>query len=326
MNFDLHISGTISPDRLAAVVALLEGTATLPPPAPPIALPDKAIWTSAHWLYQDISALPVDPMSAWMIQRSGVRTDAEDGRLRPVQPDFGAPWGTFTRFGMPINLVNSATPKVPVTFTYAGESDPGPYPIPANPSVEQPQDGDKHLLLLDVDAWKLYEIAYYTFDGTTHRGSSGAIWDLANWVERPRGWTSADAAGLPIYPLLVKPDDVFVKKSIDHAIRVTCPRTRRGFVSPARHFASQLTSTDYLPMGARLRLKAAYDITPFPPEVQVILRALKKYGMILADNGLGWFFQGIPDPRYNNDSLGMIKKVKGSDLEVIQLPAVTTSV
>ncbi len=319
---NLNISGTIT----------MDGTPPPPPPPPePITLPNKPLWTPAHWMYQDISTMPVDPRQTIMLQRSGGSTDAQDGLQRPVQTDFGAPWiGMPVMFGMPINLVRGTQAKVPVTFQYPGESDPGPYPIPEVPRIEQNED--RHLVILDVDAWVLYEMGSYSFDGTTHRAFSGAKWDLATWRERPLGWTSADAAGLPIYPLLVKADDVFVKKQIDHAIRVTIPRSRKALVAPARHFASSLTTDAYMPMGTRLRLKASYDVTKapdgtaFPPEVQVILKAMKKTGMICADNGLAFFFQGLPDPRYNNDALGLIKKVKGSDLEVVQLGTVITAV
>jgi hypothetical protein len=209
---------------------------------------------------------------------------------------------------------------VSITFYYDDESDPGPYPIPPDAAIEggDQSSGDRHVLVLDRDHCMLYE----TFDswpqpnGSWEAGS-GAVFDLYSNALRQSGWTSADAAGLPILPGLVRYDEV-VSGEITHALRFTAPQTRKHFIWPARHYASNLTGTNYPPMGQRFRLKAAFDLSHFSPEVQVILQALKKYGMILADNGSAWFLSGVPDPRWNDDALvNELKMVKGSDFEAV---------
>jgi hypothetical protein len=208
---------------------------------------------------------------------------------------------------------------VPVTFEYADESDPGPYPIPPNPPIEGGPDseGDRHILIIDRDNHRLYELfsAYPTEKGW--RAGSGAIFDLDSNALRPAGWTSADAAGLPIFPGLVRYDEVMEKGEIKHALRFTARRTQRGYISPARHFASSSSDPNLPPMGLRVRLKADYDVSGFPRPVQVILTALKKYGLLLADNGGNWFISGAPDPRWDDEALATIKRVKGRDLEVV---------
>src|SRR2546423_5858378 len=184
-------------------------------------------------------------------------------------------------------------PGVAVSCDYASESDPGPYPIPPNAPIEGGANasGDRPVLVIDRDAWKLYEMfaAYPQSNGTWHAGA-GAVFDLNSNALRPAGWTSADAAGLPIFPGLVRYDEVVERSAITHAIRFTVPSTQRGYVYPARHFASNSSDPALPPMGMRVRLKASVDISAYPPEAKVIAQAMKTYGMILADNGSAWYF------------------------------------
>ena len=259
----------------------------------------------------DISAEPVDPSSATLIASCGVRN---------LNPDFGS------IYGIPYVLAGSGTPKRPVSFDYADESDPGPYPIPDGAPIEggASSTGDRHVLVVDTTAWKLYELfdAHPSNGGTSWRAGSGAVFDLGSNALRPMYWTSADAAGLPIFPGLVRYDEAVTRGEIDHAVRFTCPRTRRVFVAPARHFASSDTSSALPPMGMRVRLVASYDVSAHPAEVQVILRAMKKYGMILADNGSGWYVTGAPDSRWDDDRLGALKRVPSSAFEVVRMGVV----
>lgn len=255
---------------------------------------------------------PVDPNSDALIHSVGVD--------RPLHADFGSFW-EGKPLGIPYLVVDGTTPRLPVTFEYAEESDPGPYPVPPNPPIEggPDGDGDRHVLLLDRDHWKLYELYKVFPDGQGYRAGSGAIFDLNSNRLRPAGWTSADAAGLPIFPGLVRYDEVVEQKSIRHALRFTVRRTRRAFISPARHYASSSNDANLPPMGMRVRLKASYDISRFPPTVQVVLQALKTYGMICADNGSDWFISGTHDERWNNDEMAAIQRVTGKDLEVVRM-------
>lgn len=267
---------------------------------------------------QDISKMPVDPNSANLIQTMG----ANDA----LHPDFGTTWQGRPN-GIPYVVVSGTQPLVPINFrSYGGESDPGPYPVPRNAPIEggPDSDGDRHVLVIDRDHWKLYEVfsARPINNGASWVVGSGAVFDLNSNALRPAGWTSADAAGLPIFPGLVRYDEVFEQREIRHALRFTVPRTRRAYVYPARHYASGDTNPNLPPMGMRVRLKASFDISKYSPPIQVILRALKKYGMFVADNGGGWFLSGAPDPRWSNDELGMLKTVKGSDFEVVRMETV----
>jgi hypothetical protein len=281
-------------------------------PAPSPALGTRRVFPADNPWNADISAEPVDPGSSTLIASCGVRN---------LHPDFGSV------YGIPYTFAGSATPRRPVTFDYADESDPGPYPIPDGAPIEggASSTGDRHVLVVDTVAWKLYELfdAHPLNGGTSWSAGSGAVFDLSSNALRPLYWTSADAAGLPIFPGLVRYDEAVIKGTIDHAVRFTCPRTRKGFIAPARHYASSDTSSALPPMGMRVRLKASYDIGAFPTEVQVILRAMKKYGMILADNGSGWYVTGAPDPRWSDDRLGALKQVPSSAFEVVRMGAVT---
>jgi len=282
-----------------------------------VSLQGRRVFPADNAWNTDISAEPVDPNSESLISSIGLSTG--------LHPDFGTFWD-----GAPIGfsylVVAGSQPKVSVSFDYSDESDRGPYPVPANAPIEggSSSSGDRHILVVDRDNWILYEL-YYSFlrSGRWHAGS-GAIFDLNSNALRPAGWTSADAAGLPIFPGLVRYDEAVEQGEIKHALRFTAQKTRRAYVSPARHYASSNSSASLPPMGMRVRLKADYDISAFPASVQVILRALKKYGMFLADNGSNWFISGAHDTRWSDDDLHSIGQVKGSDFEVVQMGEIVT--
>ena len=286
-------------------------TATTPPgsvTAPSIGgcqvFPQSNAWN------QDISQYPVHPNSANFI--SGV---AALGGNQKLHPDFGS----NPAYGIPYVVVPGTQPLVPITFTaYGDESDPGPYPIPNNAPVEGGANatGDRHVLVLQQGTCKLHEMYRSFFNGTGWNADSGAVWNLSTGALRPAGWTSADAAGLPILPGLVRYDEVKSGK-ITHALRFTVSRTQRGYILPATHWASSYTDPNLLPMGARLRLKASFDTSGYTGDARVILEALKKYGMIVADNGSNWFISGATDTRWNDTDLGQLKTVPGSAFEVV---------
>jgi len=258
-----------------------------------------------------VDTLPVNPNSSDYISAIGASTG--------LHPDFGSGLWDGGPIGIPYTLVGGSQPKVNVTFEYADESDPGPYPIPPDAAIEggSLSTGDRHVLVLDKDNCILYELysAYPQPDGSWQAGS-GAVFRLVSDALRPQTWTSADAAGLPILPGLVRYAET-ASGIINHALRFTAPLTRSAFIWPARHYASSLTGLNYPPMGQRFRLKASYNISGFSPQVQVILRGLKKYGMILADNGSSWFISGVPDPRWNNDILHELSGVTGAAFEAV---------
>jgi len=267
---------------------------------------------------QDISQSPLDANSANLIASIGLNTG--------LHPDFGTTWNGAPN-GIPYIVVPGTQPKVPVTFDYADESDPGPYPIPPDAPIEGGPNstGDRHVLILDKDNWKQYELydAHPLANGSWHAGS-GAIFNLNSDALRPAGWTSADAAGLPILPGLVRYDEVMQQGVINHALRFTVNQTRRAYLAPATHFASSSTNPNLPPMGMRVRLKANVDISHYPAPVQVILTAMKKYGMIVADNGSNWFVSGAPDPRWDDNALRALGGITGSDFEVVQMNGVVT--
>jgi len=200
--------------------------------------------------------------------------------------------------------------------------------VPRNAQIEGGPNstGDRHVLVIDRDRWKLYEMfsAVPVNNGASWIAGSGAVFDLNSNALRRAGWTSADAAGLPIFPGLVRYDEVFEQREIKHALRFTVPRSGRAYVFPARHFASGDPDPNLPPMGMRVRLKASFDISKYSPANQVILRALTKYGMFVADNGPGWFLSGAPDPRWSNDDLGMLKTIHGRDFEVVKMGRIVT--
>ncbi len=263
---------------------------------------------------RDISKLPVDKASAAILKRLGLE--------KPLHPDFGTTYNGVPN-GIPYLVVSGSQKKVPVQFEYADESDPGPYPVPLDAPIEGGPSGkgDRHVLVIDRDNRKLYELyaAHVTADGQGWTAGSGAIFDLSSNKLRPANWTSADAAGLPVFPGLVRYEEAAINKVIRHAFRFTVARTRRAYVSPARHYASPHRDLDLPPMGMRVRLKKSIAIDEFPPQARVIALALKTYGMILADNGSDWYLNGAPDPRWDDDDLGTLKRIKIKDFEVVQM-------
>lgn len=267
--------------------------------------PDDNPWNTA------IDKEPVDPNSAALIASIGLEEN--------LHPDFGSNWNGGP-FGIPYVVVSGSQARVPVSFYYPDESDPGPYPIPPNPPIEP--GNDRHILVVDRDAWRLWEVYDAQRSGSGWSCGSGATWDLNSNTLRPAGWTSADAAGLPIFPGLVRYDEV-ESGEIAHALRFTVSRTRRAYVYPARHFASSDTNPNLPPMGMRVRLKASVDISGYSPRCQVILRALKKYGMMVADNGSDWFLSGTADARRNDGEMNQLKQIRGRDFEVVKMGPIT---
>ena len=289
------------------------------PPGTGASLDGKPIFPADNPWNQDISTAPVDPNSMALLTSIGLNTG--------LHPDFGTVWNGAPN-GIPYIVVAGNQRKVPVTFDYADESDAGPYPIPANAPIEGGPNGsgDRHVIVIDRDNWLLYELfsAFPQNNGASWRAGSGAVFNLNSNTLRPAGWTSADAAGLPIFPGLVRYDEAVEQKAIRHALRFTCPVTRRAYVSPARHFASNRTDANLPPMGMRVRLKAGFDSASFPAEVQVILTALKQYGMFVADNGSAWYLSGAPDSRWDEDHLHTLQRVQGRDFEVVKMGTVIT--
>lgn len=268
---------------------------------------------------QEVTRARKDPLSDMILRRIGLD--------KPLHPDFGTVYNGAPN-GIPYIVIPGDQPRVPITFRYADDSDPGPYPIPPNVPIEGGPngDGDRHIIMLDRDHWKLYEVfsARPEAGGKRWSAGSGAIFDLKSNAQRPAGWTSADAAGLPIFPGLARYDEVVERKRVAHAFRFTVERSRRAYVPPARHFASNRTEIDLPPMGMRVRLKASFDTHRYPPMARVILEALKTHGMILADNGGDWFLSGAPDPRWDNDDLHTLKQVKVRDFEVVAMGEAVT--
>lgn len=266
---------------------------------------------SSHW-NRPVDGLPVHPRSDAIVRAVG-RTDT-------AHADFGSGLYEGAPIGIPYRVVKAGQKRVPVSFGYAAESDRGPYPIPPGVPVEggRGSDGDRHVILVDRSRCRLYELfsAYPLDGGRRWRAGSGAIWSLRSNRMRPHGWTSADAAGLPILPGLARYDEVR-RGRIDHALRITVPRTRRAFVYPARHFASGSSDPDLPAMGQRVRLRRGFAVSRFPRQSRVVLRALKRYGAIVADNGSAWYVSGAPNPGWDNDDLHSLGRVRGSDFEVV---------
>jgi len=271
------------------------------------------------------SVLP--PGNAWNTDISAYPTATNSdtyvnniGRWEHLHPDFGTVWNGAP-IGIPYVIVGGAQPKVPVSFDYADESDPGPYPIPPTAPIEggPSSGGDRHVLVIDDDDCVLYE-TFYSWPqngGASWDAGSGAVWDLNSNALRPDYWTSADAAGLPIFPGLVRYEEVVEQGVIDHALRFTVNNSQRAFIHPATHFASSSTDPARPPMGLRLRMKASYDCEWASTEIRVVCTALKKYGMFVADNGSDWYVSGAPDSRWDDDALGDLKDVPGDAFEVV---------
>ena len=257
-----------------------------------------------------VDKLPVAARSAQIIASIGPTTG--------LHPDFGSGLYDGEPIGIPFDVVSKSTPRSRVSFDYADESDKGPYPIPKTVHIEggRASTGDRHAILVDKDACKLYELYALYPKGSGWRAGSGAIWSLRSNALRPAGWTSADAAGLPIFPGLARYDEV-ARGVIAHALRFTVQHTRRAYIYPARHYASNLTDPSLPPMGLRVRLKASADISGFPRQARIVLQALKTYGMIVADNGSNWYISGAPNPGWSNDDLHTLDRITGADFEVV---------
>ncbi len=289
-----------------SIVTLAEGQANAGFARCPV-FPHNNVWNTR------VDTLPVHAKSnAWI---------DSIGRDTGLHPDFGSGLYEGRPIGIPFMKVPAAQPDVPVSFYYHDESDPGPYPIPANAPIEggSASDGDRHVLVVQKESCLLYEL----FDAHPQKGGawfagSGAVFDLRSNELRPPFWTSADAAGLPVFAGLVRYNEVVNRGRIEHALRFTAHDTRRKFVWPARHYASSITDSSVPPMGARFRLKASFDVTGYPAPVRVILTALKRYGMLLADNGGDWFISGEPHEGWDNDVLNeSFRTVTGDDFEAV---------
>lgn len=251
-----------------------------------------------------------------------IRTiNATGGRF--LHADFGG----NGEYGIPFMVVNATQATWPIRYTaYGDESDPGPFPIPKRAPIEggATSDGDRHVIVVQRGSCRLFEL-YRAFQrGNRWDADSGATWNLSSNRLRPAGWTSADAAGLPILPGLARCSDMAAGR-IDHALRVTFSRTRKGYVSPARHYASSITSSAYPAMGMRLRLKSSFSLSGYTGQSRIILTALKKYGLMVADNGSNWFITGAAESCWNDDDLNQLKRVPGSAFEVVNTGPVVTS-
>jgi hypothetical protein len=257
--------------------------------------------------HADVSRLPVHPRSAdWIASMGG------PGRL--LHPDFGPNDGGGQPYGIPYSVVPGSTQKVTVSFDYADESDPGPYPFGPTTPIEG--GSDAHALVVDRDRCTLYELYAANWNGGHPTAGSGAIWDLHSDALRPRDWTSADAAGLPILPGLLRRDEV-AAGDVDHAIRLTAARTDRSFLWPARHQAGSAADPSLPPMGAWFRLKASFDISRFRPDTQVVLRAMQRHGLIVADNGSNWYFTGTSEPGWDTALLDQLKTIPAGAFEAV---------
>ena len=307
----------------AAVVLLHAAPVLLEP------LAGRQVFPADNWWNQDVSGAPVDSRSGQLIDFISGRSATNPGAVRRLHPDFGPP-----PYGIPYAVVSGDQPRLPVTFGYASESDTGIAGLPGYPIPPEARtlpnyieggvagggsSGDRHLLVIDRDRWILYETFATTWNAGLNRweAGSGAIFNLASNTRRPEGWTSADAAGLAIFPGLVRHDEAFGAAEITHAFRVTT-RATNGYVWPASHRAGSTSGAP--PLGARLRLKAGKDISGFAPELQRIFRAMKRYGLIVADNGSDMYISGTMDGRWNNSILNpAFRALTADDFDVIQL-------
>jgi hypothetical protein len=304
----------LSARRIAPAVALAAlAVLTLVPSASPHRLrraPSCPIFPRTSPWNQRVDRLPVDRRSATYIRSIGLTAS--------FHADFGSGRYDGGPIGIPFDVVSARTPRSRVRFAYAGESDRRPYPIPRGVHIEggAQSTGDRHAVLVERDACRLYELYALRRTPRGWTAGSGAIWSLRSNSLRPRGWTSADAAGLPILPGLARWDDMR-HGSIDHALRFTAPRSRRAYIYPARHFASDSSDPALPPMGLRIRLRRSVSLRGLGPQARIVARALKRYGAILADNGSPWFFGGAPSSHWNNDDLHTLDRLNGRDFEVV---------
>jgi hypothetical protein len=322
---------TRAPAATAPPITAPPATAATEPPAPPAppvtspkptgATPTLAscpLFPANNYWHADVSGLAVHPNSANFV--------ASIGATGKLKADFGSGLWDGGPIGIPYLVVPQGQAEVPVSFEYADESDPGPYPIPADAPIEggAASDGDRHILVVEAGTCRLYETWSTYPGGAGWKAGSGAVFDLRSNALRPAGWTSSDAAGLPVLPGLVRYDEV-AAGSIDHAIRITVPRTQKSYLWPARHYASSRTDPNLPPMGLWLRLRADFDISGFPRDAQVILQALKVHGAIVADNGSPWYLSGAPDDRWDNDVLATLRGVPGSAFDAVDTSGLVAS-
>jgi len=293
----------------AVTLTLTASTASGPPKlAGCTVFPATSVWN------QRVDKLPVAAGSATLIASIGLDS--------PVHADFGSGLWDGSKIGIPYVVVHGKkTAKSKVRFDYADESDKGPYPIPANVPIEgapaHANEGDRHAIVVDADSCRDYELYALSRTASGWTAGSGAIFDLRSNKLRPAGWTSADAAGLPILPGLARWAGDASTGTIRHALRFTAPRTRRAYIYPARHYASDSSDPSLPPMGLRVRLKASVDISHLPPQARMVAQAMKTYGLILADNGSPWYVSGAPDPHWSNDELHALGSLTGADFEVV---------
>ena len=297
------------------MVLFLASLVPAPASSAPAFAPECDIFPANNVWHADISGLPVHPRSGDWISSMG-------GRDELLHPDFG-PSGEEMPYGIPFDVVDGDHPKVRVTFDgpdggYPEESDPGPYPFDAQTKIEggQGSTGDRHALMIDRDDCVLYELYHADWNRGNPTADQGSVFDLRSNDLRPDGWTSADAAGLPIFAGLIRRDEV-ASGEIDHAIRVTAEQTDRSYLWPARHHAGARSDPTLPPMGARFRLKAGFDISGFRADTRVILRAMKEHGLIVADNGSNWFFGGTAEEGWNNDMLDELKTIPAGQFEAV---------
>ena len=263
--------------------------------------------------------LPVSPLSGTYVAAIGASAHAH--------ADFGSGTWDGQYIGIPVTVIPPGTHTVPVSFDYADESDPGPYPLPPDALIEggAQADGDRHVIAVDTSTCRDYELydATPSSGGAAWHAGSGAVFNLDSDALRPAGWTSADAAGLPILPGLARYDEASTG-TIDHALRITVPKSQAAYIWPARHSAGS-GGTDLPPMGLRLRLKASVDISGFPPQARAVAQALKTYGAIVADNGSAWYISGTQDERWSNDQLSALSQLVGSDFEAVDVSSLRIS-
>lgn len=297
-----RIAAVLSATLVLGVAAASAGKVAGAPACP--VFPASSPWS------QRVDRLPAAPGSDRVVAAIGLDDN--------VHADFGSGLWEGKPIGIPVTVVGRTQPRSRVSFEYADESDKGPYPIPMNVAIEggRRSDGDRHALIVDRDSCTLYELFALYPTARGWRAGSGAIFDLRSNKLRPAGWTSADAAGLPILPGLARYEDV-ARGRIDHALRFTVQNTRRAYVWPARHFASDRTDRSLPPMGMRFRLKRSYPIAGFPRQARIVLQALKEYGLIVADNGSNWYLSGAPHPKWSNAELHTLHRVPGSAFEVV---------
>jgi hypothetical protein len=284
------------------VAAGLTAGAAAPSAAPLPSAPACPVFPAGNVSNQDISALPVASDSGTLIAKIGLDTG--------LHPDFGS----YRGYGIPYNTVPGSQRKVTVRFDYSSQSDHVGYPIPRRPRIEA--GSDHHMLIVNSGTCKLYEMWNVRHTRRGWRAGSGAVWKMTSNALRPDGWTSADAAGLPILPGLVRYREV-AAGVIDHALRFTAPQTRDAHIYPARHDAGSGSSASLPPMGLRVRLKASFDLSQLSPQARVVAVALQHYGMILADNGSPWYISGASNKRFNDDDLRTLNRITGRDLEVV---------